>query len=308
MTDWTFAGTWPYKPRYFEAGAGERLHYIDEGPRDAQPVLLLHGNPTWSYMYRRVIAPLISEGRRVIAVDHLGFGRSAIPADESAYTVVRHRARLRALLAEFDLYDVTVVLHDWSGPIALPWVAESSDRVAGLLLLNTFPPRLPGPIGERGSLRMLRSKLLGPWLVQKRDVPTEEFLFRSGTAKPDAFDETTKSAYRAPHPGPTTRLPMLVFPREIPLSESAPLARESRHVAEQLPTRLAGKPIGLCWGMKDKLFGPAVLREWAALLPRALLTEVPDAGHFLVEDSPDAVIGALAILLAGGNRGQPSPP
>lgn len=299
MTDWTFAKTWPYQPRYFEAGAGERLHYIDEGPPHAPPVLLLHGNPTWSYMYRRVIAVLIGEGRRTIAVDHLGFGRSSIPADASAYQVVRHQARLRALLTELDLHDVTVVIHDWSGPIALPWVVENSDRVAGLLLLNTFAPNLPGPIGQRASLRMLRSSLLGPWLVQKRDVPTEQFLFKSGTAKPDAFDETTKAAYRAPHPDPASRLPMLVFPREIPLSRSAPLAGESRRIADLLTTRLAGKSIRLCWGLRDKLFGAAVLQEWTDLLPDARVTEVPDAGHFVVEDSPDAVIGALAILLTG---------
>ncbi|MDQ3933122.1 MAG: alpha/beta fold hydrolase [Actinomycetota bacterium] len=114
VTDWTFEGTWPYKPCRFDSPDG-RMHYVDEGPRDGRPVVLVHGNPTWGYLYRNFIPQLVEARHRAIAVDHLGFGRSDKPSDAELYRVPRHAERLDALLESLDLRGATVVPQDWAG-------------------------------------------------------------------------------------------------------------------------------------------------------------------------------------------------
>ncbi|MFQ5848677.1 MAG: alpha/beta fold hydrolase, partial [Candidatus Methylomirabilales bacterium] len=118
--DWTFGGTWPYEPRWFQTPEG-RLHYIDEGARDGRPLVLVHGNPTWGYLWRHFIPPLVGAGFRVIVPDHLGFGRSDKPDDPSLYRIPRHAARFEQLLESLDLRETTVVPQDWGGPIGLAW-------------------------------------------------------------------------------------------------------------------------------------------------------------------------------------------
>jgi pimeloyl-ACP methyl ester carboxylesterase len=287
-TDWTFGGTWPYEPRFFATADG-RLHHVDEGPRDGTAVVLLHGNPTWSYLYRRIVPPLVEAGCRAIAVDHLGFGRSDKPAGAAPYAVAAHARRLAALLDGLGLRDAVVVVHDWSGPIALPWVAAHPDRVAGLVVLNTFAPRLPGPMGAMASVRALRAPLLGPLLVKRRSVPVEAFLLRAGLARPERLDDRAREAYRAPHPTPADRDAVLAFPRQIPLRRGGPVAELAARTADRLPRALAGKPVTLCWGARDVLFGEDVLSLWRELLPAATVARLPDAGHFLQEDAPEAV-------------------
>lgn len=157
------------------------MHYIDEGPRSAPAVVFLHGNPTWSYLFRKLIGPLVSEGHRVLSVDHLGFGRSAAPDGAEHYTIERHSHRLATLLDSRALHDVTLVAHDWGAPIGLPWAAQRPEAIRGLFVLNTFAPQLPGPMGQRG---MVRSRVFGPMLVKGRNLPTEQFLFRQAQRTP----------------------------------------------------------------------------------------------------------------------------
>ena len=289
QTDWTFGGTWPYEPRFFESDGG-RMHYVDEGPRDAPATVLVHGNPTWSYLFRKLIGPLATGGQRVVSVDHLGFGRSAVPEGPENYTIDRHSARLAALLDSLELHDVTLLVHDWGGPIGLPWAAGNPDAIRGLFLLNTFAPKLPGPMGERRSLRMLRSRLFGPLLVKRRNVPTEEFLFKAGTAHPGSFDETTKEAYRAPHPDGRSRTPMLVFPREVPFGPEHPVARSMNSATEALGAQMVDRPVAIAWGMKDVLFGKEVLEQWQQVFPHAAVRRLSDSGHFVPEDAPQQLL------------------
>lgn len=296
QTDWSCAGTWPFEPRYLQTDAG-RMHYVDEGPRDAPAVVFAHGNPTWSYLFRNLIGALAAAGQRVVSVDHLGFGRSDVPDDPRCFTVDRHTRRLATLLDSLALRDVTLVPHDWGGPIALPWAARRSEAVRALFLLNTFAPHLPGPMGQRGALRLLRSRLFGPMLVKRGNIPTEQFLFRAGTAHPERWTETTKGAYRAPHPDPRSRTPMLVFPQEIPFTEAHPVARSMNAATALLETQLAGKPVAIVWGMQDVLFGAEVLTRWQQVFPHARVHRLPDAGHFVSEDAPEQVLSHLTELL-----------
>ena len=177
--DWSFDGRWPYAARFFDSADG-RLAYVDEGGTDAEPVVLLHGNPTWGYLYRRVIPPLVAGGRRAIAVDHLGFGCSDKPNRAELYRVPAHAARLEELLESLELQSATLVVHDWSGPIGLRWAVRHPERVARLLILNTFAPRLPGPMGGCSATPAVRAPGLGSLLARRRDVLTEQFLFKAG--------------------------------------------------------------------------------------------------------------------------------
>lgn len=234
----------------------------------------------------------------MISVDHLGFGRSATPDRPELYTIERHASRLAALLDSLELRDVTLLVHDWGGPIGLPWAACRPAAVRGLFLLNTFAPRLPGPMGERASIRLLRSRLLGPTLVKGRNVPTEQFLFKAGTAHPEAFDEITKQAYRAPHPDRPSRTPMLVFPREIPFEADHPVARSMNSTSETLKVQLASKPVAISWGTADVLFGEDVLEEWQQVFPHAQVQRIPDCGHFVPEDAPQQLLSDLRTFAA----------
>lgn len=295
--DWTFQGRWPYQPRFADTADG-RLAYYDEGPRDADPVVLIHGNPTWSYLYRRVLPPLLDSGRRVIAVDHLGFGRSDKPVRAEALRVPAHAARLETLFESLDLRSPTLVVHDWGGPIALNWAIRHPDRVERLMVLNTFAPRLPGPMGGRFGTRMVRTPALGSVLARRRNVLTEQFLFGAGLADPAVLDELDHEAYRAPHPDPASRAAPLELPREIPFRGGGPVAELSAENAAGLARDFRSKPVAIAWGMKDVLFGPEVLELWRELLPSAAVTTIDGGGHFVQEDAPDAVTGALLELLS----------
>jgi pimeloyl-ACP methyl ester carboxylesterase len=137
VTDWTFQGTWPYQPKWFDSPDG-RMHYVDEGPPDGRPVVMLHGNPTWGYLYRNFIPPLVEAGHRAIVPDHLGFGRSDKPDDPELSRVPRHAERLDSLLESLELRGATVVPQDWGGPIGLYWATRHPERVDGLFILNTY--------------------------------------------------------------------------------------------------------------------------------------------------------------------------
>jgi pimeloyl-ACP methyl ester carboxylesterase len=293
--DWTFDGTWPFEPRYAETPDG-RMHHVDEGPPKAPVVVLLHGNPTWSYLYRRFVPRLVESGYRAVAVDHLGYGRSDKPADPDAYRVPRHAARLGGLLDRLDLQDTVIAAHDWAVPIVLPWVSQRAASVRGLFLFNTFAPRLPGPIGAKSAIRSLRTPLLGSMLV-RRGVPIERFLFDAGLANPDVLDARAKDAYCAPFAAPRSRLPLLVAPREIPFRDRGPVAELTQRTASWLEARGRALPAALCWGMQDVLFGDEVLSQWSRLVPHAWVERLDDAGHFVQEDAPVACASSLLRFL-----------
>ena len=297
--DWTFGGTWPFDPLFFETESG-RLHYVDEGPRDGRPVVMLHGNPTWSYLYRRFIPAMTGAGHRAIALDLLGFGRSDKPGDESAYVISRHVARVEELLGSLDLHDACLVVHDWGGPIGLPWAARNPDRVARLMILNTFAPQLPGPMGQGFSLRMLRMPGIGELGAKVRPGITDSFLFGNGVRHHDRLDDTVKAAYRTPHPDRDSRTGCLAFPRQVPLRDDTPVARLTHETADALERSFRDRPARICWGMRDVLFGERVLDMWRAVLPQAGVTRVDDSGHFIQEDAHERVIPELVELLASG--------
>jgi pimeloyl-ACP methyl ester carboxylesterase len=279
-----FGGTFPYEARFVQAGE-LRLHYVDEGPRDAPPLLMLHGNPTWSYMYRRPIELLTARGHRCVAFDHMGFGRSDKPAEPRRYVLANHVSNAIALIDELDLRDVTLVMHDWGGPIGLGAVLERRERFRALVAMNTWAWELPSFLP--GFLRQFRADGLGEILALAGNLSVESI--PGGMVRRDP-DPQMMDAYRAPFPDYWSRLGTLAFIRDVPLTEndaSAPLMGQIHESLADLDL-----PLQLVWGMRDRVFVPVFIQEWLTLFPGSPKVEL-EAGHYLVEDRPDEVAEAI---------------
>jgi cis-3-alkyl-4-acyloxetan-2-one decarboxylase len=285
--DGDFGGTFPFEARYLRGPADVRLHYVDEGPRDATPLLFAHGNPTWSYLWRRQIADLSAQGHRCVAFDHMGFGRSDKPPHLSVYTLRAHIDNAIALVDALDLHEVVLVAHDWGGPIGLGAVLERRERLRALVLMNTWAWELPSFLPP--FIREFRTEGLGEILALGGNLFVESI--PGGMARRD-IDPVMMEAYRAPFPDYWSRAGTLAFQREIPLTERDRSARLMGSIHERLPE--LDVPVLLVWGLRDRVFQPVFLEQWRELFPAASTVELDDAGHFLVEDRPGAVTEAIA--------------
>lgn len=284
-----FGGTFPFEPR-FQAAGDCTLHYVDEGPPQADPLLFVHGNPTWSYLWRRQIAALSGQGHRCVAFDHMGFGRSDKPPHLSAYSLRRHVDNALALIDALDLRHVTLVVHDWGGPIGLGAMVERGERLARLVLMNTWAWELPSFLPP--FLREFRSEGLGEILALGGNLFVESM--PGGMARRD-HDSDLMDAYRAPFPDYWSRAGTLAFQREIPLTERDRSAALMGSIHKRIPELEV--PALLVWGMRDPVFQPVFLDQWRELLPGAQTVELAEASHFLVEDCPDEVTSAIERFL-----------
>jgi haloalkane dehalogenase len=290
--DWTFGGTWPFEPRWLDSADG-RMHYVDEGPREGRPVVMAHGNPTWGYLYRHFIPPLVEAGYRAVVPDHLGFGRSDKPDDPGLYRIPRHAERLEALLESLDLREATVVAQDWGGPIALAWAGRHPRRIRSLAILNTFAHRPPVKVRLPLALRLFRLPGVGEVMVKGLHAFVRKFLFEGGVVHRERLTPEVRAAYLAPHPTWASRTPILVFPREIPSGPKGPVSDFLDEVHAGLAA-FAQRPVFIAWAMKDPAFRPAVLeRLWLPDFPEARVLRLPEAGHYLQEDAHEDIVPAL---------------
>lgn len=270
---------WPYEPRYTEVD-GLRLARVDEGRGD--PVVLLHGEPTWSFLYRRVIPPLLDNGLRVVAPDHPGFGRSDKPADVSWYTYERHLDLLGRHLAALDLRDVTLVVQDWGGPLGLRWAMENASLLRRIVILNT------GLFSGRES-----SAGLEAWLAYARaqtDLDVGTLLDRAC----GGLDPEVVRGYDAPFPDVTYKAGALAFPRLVPTRMEDPGAAE-QYEARQWLDAWDG-PVTVAFSDADPIFPAKVGESWARRLKHASFTLIEGAGHFVQEMRPDAVASAILAV------------
>jgi pimeloyl-ACP methyl ester carboxylesterase len=296
-TDWTFGGLWPYEPRWFDTRDG-RMHYVDEGPRDGRPVVLVHGNPTWGFLYRSFIGPLVEAGHRAIVPDHLGFGRSDKPDDPERYRIREHVRRLDALLESLDLRGAVVVPQDWGGPIGLSWAVAHPERVAGLCILNTYAHRPPGKVALPLPLRLFRTPGVGEVMVKGLGLFHRVFLFRAGVRHRARLTPEVRRAYLAPHPSWSSRTAVLVFPREIPAGPEGPVSDLTGALEQGLERELRDRPVRIVWAMRDPAFTPQVLDQlWLRTFPHAKVVRLEDAGHYLQEDAHERIVPALLGLL-----------
>lgn len=269
---------YPFQSRWFESSAG-RVHYVDEGK--GQPILMCHGNPTWSFLYRNVIRSL-RDRFRCIAVDYPGFGLSDHP-DGYGYTVAEHAGVVGELVSELDPSELIVLGHDWGGPIGTSVASSNPDRVAGLVFGGTFF----WPTDRRGRIfsRVMSSRPMQRAII-KRNFFVERLLPAAINRRlgPEEMEH-----YRAVLPTPESRAGVAQFPRQI--IDATPLLAE---LEQRVPERLGGKRVLITYPMKDAAF-PA-----KTTLPRMLdafsdveVVELPEAKHYFAEDAADQIADAI---------------
>lgn len=260
----------PFKPRYLELN-GMRIHYIDEGKGD--PVLCLHGEPTWSYLYRKMI-PLLAKTHRVLAFDFIGFGRSDKLTDPQEYSFDLHRKTLISFIDALALDRITVVVHDWGGPIGLRVVTELPDRFARLVILNTFLPT--------GEERPSKAFLSWRDMVERvaPDLPIGNVMRR---ALPNATAEII-AAYEAPFPTTAYKAGAVAWPLMVPLEREQPVAAEMRKTREVLSRW--EKPALIMFSDNDPILGGAhaFFREMIPSAKKQPEINIRGAGHFLQEE------------------------
>ena len=292
--DERFAGLpgWTFDPHYLDVPRGDgdgtlRVHHVDEGPRDAGPVLLLHGEPSWSYLYRRMIPILTGAGLRCIAPDLVGFGRSDKPARREDYTYQRHVDWMREVVLQLDLRRITLVCQDWGGLIGLRLVAEHPDRFARVVAANTFLPTGDFDLGDA----------FRAWREYAQTTPR---FHAGGIVKGGCVTELSDAviaAYDAPFPDDSYLGGARQFPMLVPASPEDPAAAPNRAAWEVLKT--FDRPVLCAFSDQDPITrgADALLRK---LIPGAsgmAHTTIRGAGHFLQEDRGEELAGAVVELV-----------
>lgn len=285
---WVDPTLYPFESRALEVPAG-RLHYVDEGPRDADPVLFVHGTPTWSFLWRHLVVRFRRD-HRCVALDHLGFGLSdKPPLDRFAHTPEAHAENLGRLVEHLDLRRITLVVHDFGGPIGMGFAVRHPERVARIVVLNSWAWSNEGDSAVR-RLSGLLASVLGRFLYLWCNAAVRVVL-------PLAFSDKAKLTrpLREHYRGPFARR----ADRVGPWSLGRELWRSNAFYERvwQQRARLAGIPLALVWGMRDVAFKAAHLARWREGFPRAEVVEV-EAGHFVPEEAEEQVERALSRFLA----------
>ncbi len=278
----------PFASRFREHD-GLRLAHLDEG--EGRPVVFFHGEPTWSFLWRKLIPPVRDAGFRCVAPDLPGFGRSDKPTDIGWYSYDRHVAAMAALLEELDLRDATVVVHDWGGPIGLRLAVEHPDRIARIVALDTGL--------FTGHQRMNDAWLaFRDFVARTDDLPVGLLVRRA--CHTDPGDEVI-AAYEAPFPTPESKAGPRSFPLILPTSPSMPGAEAGQRVLDALRTDQRRKL--LVWADSDPVLPLATGRQFAAALGGGEIDHViGDAGHFLQEDAGPQIGALIADWLSGHQR------
>tara|TARA_B110000196_G_scaffold287677_1_gene272153 strand:+ start:352 stop:1272 length:921 start_codon:yes stop_codon:yes gene_type:complete len=290
----TFKGTWPFTPHFYN-GNGFAQHFIDEGPRNAEPIICLHGEPTWGYIYRKFI-PQLSEKYRVIVPDMMGFGKSETPQDKE-YTLKTHVENLSGLIEHLNLNNITFVGQDWGGPITGAYSIRNLERVRGFVLINTL----------FGYSREERPKDLTPWFkwIKKHyEAHTlDGILGELGSTilsvmkipnftNNNIIDDNWIEAYSSQFPDRESCIGAINFPLDALLNRIIPFIVEG--FKEGNLKNLCSKPAILAYGMQDKAIDPDyAIRDFKALFPSSIVTEIPDAGHYSQEDEPQLLIDLI---------------
>ena len=284
---------WPFAPHYTDITDADtsqvlRMAYVDEGPRGGAPVLLLHGEPSWSYLYRHIIAGLVSSGHRVLAPDLVGFGRSDKPADRNDYTYERHVSWLSQWFTDMDLRNVTLFCQDWGGLLGLRLVAAFPDRFAGVVVANTGLP-VGTPLSEG----------FGQWLALSQstpDLPVGQIV-NMGSAR--QLSQAEVDAYDAPFPDASYKAGACQFPTLVPITPQHGSVAENK-AAWQVLAQFS-KPFVTAFSDSDPITGGGEV-FFHQMVPGA--KDQPHVtlrgAHFLQEDCPDDVVAVIEGVTARG--------
>ncbi len=273
---------------------GIAMHYLDEGSGEA--VVMLHGNPTWSFYYRKLVLGLRGQCR-VIAPDHIGCGFSDKPDDAHYEFTLERRVRdLEALIEHLKLPpQFTLVLHDWGGMIGMTYATRHPERIARLVLLNTAAFHLPTTKKLPPSLWLCRNTPLDALLIRKTGLFVR--LVTRWGVRTREFSSVERDAYLNPHTAKKSRLAQLRFVQDIPLTADHP----SHALVSEVQSKLGqfrATPTLICWGEQDWVFDKHFLAEWQRLLPAAEVHLFADAGHLVLEDKPEGILSLVKQFFA----------
>jgi haloalkane dehalogenase len=290
---------YPFEPHYVDIPDGEgqggtlRVHYIDEGPRDASPILFMHGNPTWSYLWRKIVPRVVAAGHRAIAIDLVGMGRSDKPSEMSDYTVARHVHWMRAAIFDaLDLRDCTFVLHDWGVIIGLRMLSQDPDRVSAVCVSNS---RLPLELPEEAATFAPFQQMV------REDLNWEHWNMVAGMVLTD-MPQADIDGYHAPCPSPGYLVCNRQFTQLLPTTEDNPMYagnRDAWKVIEKYE-----RPFLTLYGDKD-IVAPSGYRQFCDAVPGAKgqpHTILEGGSHFLQEDVPEEYARVLLDWLSGQVR------
>jgi cis-3-alkyl-4-acyloxetan-2-one decarboxylase len=283
---------YPFEPRAL-LGGGVRMSYVDEGPRTDEAVLLVHGNPTWSFYYRELIRRLTAAGLRCVAPDHIGMGLSDKP-QVYPYRLATHLDNLARLVDSLGLRRVHLVVHDWGGAIGLGWATQHPGAVGRIVILNTaaFPARrLPRRI------RLCRAPLLGEALVRGLNGfagPATRMAVRR-----HPLDAAVRRGYLFPYDSWAHRIGVARFVADIPMGAGHPTMPTLRAVESGL-AQFRDRPISIVWGGADFCFNDSFFDRWRKIYPQASVRYLPGAGHYVLEDAPPAELDGIAEFLRQG--------
>jgi len=276
---------YPFNGQLLALKSGVKMHYLDEG--SGTPVVMVHGNPSWSFYYRN-LALALRDTHRVIVPDHIGCGLSDKPGDERYdYTLKSRVDDLEVLLDSLGVTEkITLVVHDWGGMIGTSYAVRHPERIEKLVILNTGAFFLPGGKSFPAPLRLCRTPL-GALLIRGFNA------FARGAAwvgcKRSRMSSPLRRAYAAPYNSWANRIATLRFVEDIPLAEGDKAYQLVRETQEKLATLFA-LPMLICWGLKDFVFDHHFLAEWKRRFPNAEIHSFPDCGHYILEDAQEEVI------------------
>ena len=275
----------PYDPHYVEID-GLRLHYIDEGQGDV--ILCLHGEPTWSFLYRKMV-PIMGQTHRVLALDFVGFGRSDKLKRREDYSFQMHHDSLVGFLQALDLQKVTLVVQDWGGLLGLTVASEMPERFARLVIMNTFLPTGEGPTSE-AFLQWRR------FVERNPDLPIGQVI-RMGTAHADTLSPDVITAYEAPFPDEDYKAGAAAWPLLVPINQGDPGAAEMKMARKRLSQWQ--KPVLVMFSDSDPITrgGDIFFRRLIRIAREQPKIEIEDAGHFLQEEKGEEIAGYIVDFI-----------
>ena len=270
------------------------MHFLDEGPRDAPVVLMVHGNPTWSFYYRNLVVAL-RDRYRCIVPDHIGCGLSDKPGDaQYTYTLARRIADLGALLEHLQVdTPLHMVVHDWGGMIGFGWAAKRPEQIATLVISNTAAFLLPTEKKLPTALWLARDTALGSLLVRGFNA-FAGLAIKVACSKP--VSREVRQGYTGPYDSWANRIATLRFVQDIPLTPDDPAYGIVQSTASRL-VDFSEKPCLLAWGKKDFVFDRHFLNKWKEYFPNARVLDYPDCGHYILEDAGPPLTQAIGDFL-----------
>lgn len=284
-------GEYPWPGKFInltqDDGSSLRMHYLDEGK--GEPLLMVHGNPTWSFYWRKLVAEL-GQDYRCIAPDHIGCGLSEKPGDWS-YRLQDHIDNLSQLITALDLHDITLVVHDWGGAIGFGAALKHPDRIKRLVVFNTAV--FTGPVPAE--IRMCRWPIIGPLVIQGLNGFARIGLYRA-IADRRRMDGAVGQGYLAPYNSWANRIAHLAFVRDIPLEPEHPTLGVINELDRRV-SELNHLPTTFIWGERDFVFTTAFLERFLTKFPDSEVHVLPDAAHYVVEDAHETIVPIIRNFL-----------